>query len=42
MGMTRARHTLEFRFEAVRLAKSSPSMVTAVKTLGVSELTLHN
>ena len=35
---TRARYTLEFKQEAVRLAEGSPSIAAAARTLGVVEL----
>jgi len=42
MGTTRARYTLEFKLEAVRLAKTGQSIAATAKILGLSEQTLHN
>ena len=39
---TRARYTLEFKQEAVRLAEGSPSIAAAARTLGVVDQTLFN
>ena len=39
---TRARYTLEFKLEAVRLVKGGQSMAAAAKILGIAEQTLHN
>ena len=39
---TRARYTLEFKFEAVRLVKGGQSMAAKAKILGIAEQTLHN
>ncbi len=39
---TRARYTLEFKLEAVRLAKTGQSIAATAKILGLSEQTLHN
>ena len=39
---TRARYTLEFKQEAVRLAESGPSIAAAARTLGLVEQTLFN
>jgi len=41
-GMTRARYTLEFKLEAVRLAKTGQSISATAKILGLAEQTLHN
>ncbi len=41
-GTTRARYTLEFKLEAVRLAKTGQSIAATAKILGLSEQTLHN
>lgn len=42
MKMTRARYTLEFKEEAVRLVKGGERAATVAKNLGLSEQTLHN
>jgi transposase len=39
---TRARYTLEFKLEAVRLATTGQSISATAKILGLSEQTLHN
>ena len=39
---TRARYTLEFKQEAVRLVESGQSIAAAARTLGVVEQTLFN
>lgn len=39
---TRARYTLEFKREAVRLVEAGQSKASVAKTLGVSEQTLFN
>ena len=39
---TRARYTLEFKQEAVRLVESGQSMAAAARSLGVVEQTLFN
>jgi transposase len=39
---TRARYTLEFKREAVRLVQSGQSLAAAARTLGVVEQTLYN
>jgi transposase len=39
---TRARHTLEFKEEAVHLVSGSKRMATVTKNLGLSEPTLRN
>ncbi len=39
---TRARYTLEFKLEAVRLVKGGQSLSATAKILGVSDQTLHN
>jgi transposase len=39
---TRARYTLEFKLEAVRLVKGGQSAAATAKILGISEQTLHN
>ena len=41
-GMTRARYTLEFKLEAVRLARTGQSIAATAKILGLAEQTLHN
>ena len=41
-GMTRAKYTLEFKLEAVRLAKTGQSIAATAKILGLAEQTLHN
>jgi len=38
----RARYTLEFKLEAVRLVKGGQSAAATAKILGISEQTLHN
>jgi transposase len=39
---TRARYTLEFKREALRLAKTGQNIAATAKILGLSEQTLHN
>ena len=39
---TRARYTLEFKQEAVRLVEGGQSIAAAARTLGMIEQTLHN
>ena len=39
---TRARYTLEFKQEAVRLVEAGQSVAAAARTLGVVEQTLFN
>jgi len=39
---TRARYTLEFKQEAVRLAEGGQSQATVAKSLGLSEQTLFD
>ena len=39
---TRARYTLEFKEEAVRLVTGGQRIAAVAKTLGLSEQTLHN
>ena len=39
---TRARYTLEFKLEAVRLVEGGQSIAAAARTLGVVEQTLFN
>lgn len=41
-GTARARYTLEFKLEAVRLAKTGQSIAATAKILGLAEQTLHN
>jgi transposase len=41
-GQVRARYTLEFKQEAVRLIRGGQSVSSAAKTLGLSDQTLHN
>lgn len=41
-GTTRARYTLEFKLEAVRLARTGQSIAATAKILGLAEQTLHN
>lgn len=41
-GTTRAKYTLEFKLEAVRLAKTGQSIAATAKILGLAEQTLHN
>ena len=38
----RARYTLEYKLEAVRLVKGGQSMAVTAKILGIAEQTLHN
>ncbi len=38
----RARYTLEFKLEAVRLVKGGQSAAATAKILGISQQTLHN
>ena len=38
----RARYTLEFKQEAVRMVESGPSIAAAARSLGVVEQTLYN
>jgi transposase len=38
----RARYTLEFKQEAIRLVETGQSMASVARTLGVVEQTLHN
>ena len=38
----RARYTLEYKLEAVRLAKTGQSIAATAKILGIAEQTLHN
>ena len=42
IGMVRARYTLEFKQEAVRLVRGGQTVSSAAKSLGISEQTLHN
>ena len=42
MAATRARYTLEFKQEAVRLVEGGQSMASVARTLGVVEQTLFN
>jgi len=42
MGMVRARYTLEFKQEAVRLVRGGQRVSSVAKTLGLSDQTLHN
>jgi len=39
---TRARYTLEFKEEAVRLVTGGERVTTVARNLGLSEQTLHN
>jgi len=39
---SRARYTLEFKLEAVRLVKGGQSMAATAKILAIAEQTLHN
>jgi transposase len=39
---TRARYTLEFKLEAVRMVKGGQSLRAVSKILGIAEQTLHN
>jgi transposase len=38
----RARYTLEFKIEAVRLVQSGQSIAAVSRTLGIADQTLHN
>jgi transposase len=38
----RARYTLEFKMEAVRLVQGGQSIAAVAKTLGIAEQSLHN
>jgi len=38
----RARYTLEFKLEAVRMVKGGQSLTAVSKILGIAEQTLHN
>ncbi len=38
----RARYTLEYKAEAVRLVRSGQSIAAVARTLGVADQTLHN
>ena len=38
----RARYTLEYKLEAVRLVKGGQSLTATAKILGIAEQTLHN
>jgi transposase len=42
MKSTRARYTLEFKQEAVRLVESGQSIAAAARSLGLIEQTLYN
>lgn len=42
MGMVRARYTLEFKQEAVRLVRGGQTVSSVAKTLGLLDQTLHN
>ena len=39
---SRARYTLEFKHEAVRMVKSGQSLAAVSKILGIADQTLHN
>ena len=39
---TRARYTLEFKLQALRLVKAGQSMAATAKILGIAQQTLHN
>ena len=39
---TRARYTLEFKLEAVRMVKGGQSLAVVSKVLDISDQTLHN
>ena len=41
-GIVRARGTLEFKQEAVRLVRGGQTVFSVAKTLGLSDQTLHN
>jgi transposase len=41
-GIARARYTLEFKREAIRLVQGGQTVSSAAKTLGLSDQTLHN
>jgi len=40
--LVRARYTLEFKQEAVRLVRGGQTVSSVAKTLGLSDQTLHN
>jgi len=40
-GIVRARYTLEFKQEAIRLVQGGQTVASAAKTLGLSDQTLH-
>ena len=42
MSTTRAKYTLEFKLEAVRLVRSGQSVASTAKILGLADQTLHN
>jgi transposase len=42
MGNPRARYTLEFKLEAVRMVRTGQSMAAVSKILGIADQTLHN
>ena len=42
MGTTRAKYTLEFKLEAVRLVRAGQSISATAKILGLADQTLHN
>jgi transposase len=39
---TRARYTLEYKLEAVRMVRAGQSVAVVSKVLGISDQTLHN
>ena len=41
-GLVRARYTLEFKQEAVRLVRGGQTVSSVAKTLGLSDQTLRN
>ena len=41
-GLVRARYTLEFKKEAVRLVRGGQTVCSVAKTLGLSDQALHN
>jgi transposase len=40
--LSRARYTLEFKLEAVRMVKGGQSLAAVSKILGIADQTLHN
>ena len=42
MGTTRAKYTLKFKLEALRLVRAGQSILATAKILGLADQTLHN